>query len=94
LKWTLVGESSKLVSASSGRRENKVIIQNPKVEIYEEGKVSLTLTGKTGTLIALGVKKITCISTVRWSVSTKMERSIQKNSIGEIKMEHFTHRLK
>ncbi len=57
MKWTLVGESSKLVSASSGRRENKVIIQNPKVEIYEEGKVSLTLTGKTGTLYRAGREK-------------------------------------
>lgn len=48
LKWTLVGDSSKLVSDTSTRSADEMIVQNPVVEIYEEGKVSLKVTSKTG----------------------------------------------
>lgn len=50
LKWTLEGEASEM-------RRNTVIVQNPKVQIYEEGQVSITLTGKTGQYFSVGKKK-------------------------------------
>ncbi len=55
LKWKLVGETSEL--RESKAIGNRVIIQNPKVQIYEEGKVSITLTSKTGQLFSTGIKK-------------------------------------
>lgn len=55
LKWTLVGETSEL--RESKAIGNRVIIQNPKVQIYEEGKVSITLTSKTGQLFSSGSKR-------------------------------------
>ena len=48
LKWTLVGDSSKLIGNNSRSVGNEMIIDNPTVEIYEEGKISLKLTAKTG----------------------------------------------
>lgn len=50
LKWTLVGESSEI-------RKEKMIVQNPKVQIFEDGKISITLTGKTGRYFRIGPKK-------------------------------------
>ncbi len=50
LKWTLVGEVSEI-------RKNIVIVQKPKVQIYEEGQVSITLTGETGQYFNVGNKK-------------------------------------
>ncbi len=50
LKWTLVGEASDM-------RGHIVIVQKPKVQIYEEGQVSITLTGKTGRYFSVGKKK-------------------------------------
>ena len=48
LKWTLVGDSSKLISNNSRSVGNEMIVENPTVEIYEEGKISLKITAKTG----------------------------------------------
>lgn len=48
LKWTLVGDSSKLISDNSRNVGNEMIVVNPTVEIYEEGKISLKITAKTG----------------------------------------------
>ena len=50
LKWTLVGQSSEM-------QKHRIIVKNPKVEIFEEGKISLTLTGKQGQYFRLGTKK-------------------------------------
>ena len=50
LKWSLVGESSEM-------RGGETIIHNPKVKIFEEGKVSLTLTGKRGQYFPVGKNK-------------------------------------
>ena len=50
LKWTLVGQSSET-------QKHRIIVKNPKVEIFEEGKISLTLTGKQGQYFRLGPKK-------------------------------------
>lgn len=50
LKWTLVGESSEV-------RREKVVVQNPKVQIFKEGQLSITLTSKTGQLFRIGKKK-------------------------------------
>lgn len=55
LKWTLVGDSSEMQENKA--RENKIIVQNPKVQIYEEGKISITLTSLTGELYSSGRKK-------------------------------------
>lgn len=55
LKWTLVGSSSEMQKTRTGG--NKIIIQNPKVQIYEEGEVSITLTSKSGELYNAGLKK-------------------------------------
>ena len=55
LKWTLVGDSSELQENKA--RGNKIIVQNPKVQIYEEGKVSITLTSLIGELYSSGRKK-------------------------------------
>lgn len=57
LKWTLVGDSSKLVSQSSRSVGNEMIVQNPIVEIYEEGKISLKITAKTGKYYPSGKNK-------------------------------------
>ena len=57
LKWALVGDVSTMVGDSPQERGNKVIIQNPKVEIFEEGEVSLTLTAKTGKFFSTGPEK-------------------------------------
>ena len=55
VKWTLVGDSSEMQeNKASG---NKIIIQNPRVQIYEEGKVSITLTSLTGELYSTGKKR-------------------------------------
>lgn len=48
LKWTLVGDASKLISNNSRNVGNEMIVENPTVEIYEEGKISLKITAKTG----------------------------------------------
>ena len=50
LKWTLIGESSEV-------RREKVVVQNPKVQIFEEGQLSITLTSKTGQLFRIGKRK-------------------------------------
>lgn len=50
LKWTLIGKSSEF-------RANTVTVQSPKVEIYEEGKISITLTSKTGYYYTKGKDK-------------------------------------
>ena len=50
LKWTLVGVASEM-------RGDKVFVRNPKVQIFEEGQVSITLTGKTGQYFSTGVNK-------------------------------------
>ena len=55
LKWTLVGETSELHEDKA--RGNKLIVHNPKVQIFEEGKVSITLTSKTGQLFSSGIKR-------------------------------------
>lgn len=55
LKWTLVGNSSEFQENKA--RGNKIIVQNPKVQIYEEGKVTITLTSLTGELYSSGRKK-------------------------------------
>lgn len=57
LKWTLVGDSSKLVSHNSRVVGNEMIVQNPIVEIYEEGKISLKITAKTGKYYPSGKNK-------------------------------------
>ncbi len=57
LKWTLVGDTSTTVGDSPQERGNKVVIQNPKVQIFEEGKVSLTLTAKTGKFFSTGPER-------------------------------------
>lgn len=57
LKWTLVGDSSKLVSDTTARFADEMIVQNPAVEIYEEGKVSLKVTSKTGKYYPSGKNK-------------------------------------
>lgn len=57
LKWTLVGDSSKLVSDSTARFSDEMIVQNPVVEIYEEGKLSLKITSKTGKYYPSGKNK-------------------------------------
>ncbi len=48
LKWTLVGDASKLISDNSRNVGNEMIVENPTVEIYEDGKISLKITAKTG----------------------------------------------
>ncbi len=55
VKWTLVGDSS--VLRDNKAIGNKIIVQNPKVQIYEAGKVSITLTSLTGELYSSGKKK-------------------------------------
>lgn len=55
LKWTLVGDSSEIQENKA--RGNKIVVQNPRVQIYEEGKVSITLTSLTGELYSSGRKK-------------------------------------
>ena len=55
LKWTLVGDSSEMQENKA--LGNKIIVQNPKVQIYEEGKVSITLTSLTGELFSSGRKR-------------------------------------
>lgn len=55
LKWTLVGETSEL--RESKAIGNRIIVQNPKVQIFEEGKVSITLTSKKGILFSTGSKR-------------------------------------
>ena len=55
LKWTLVGISSEM--RENKARGNKIVVQNPKVQIFEEGKVSITLTSLTGELFSTGKKK-------------------------------------
>ena len=55
LKWTLVGDFSEM--EENKVRGNKIIVQNPKVQIYEEGNVSITLTSLTGELYSTGRKR-------------------------------------
>ena len=50
LKWTLEGVASEML-------EDKMIVQDPKVQIYEEGKISITLTAKTGQYFRSGPQK-------------------------------------
>lgn len=50
LKWSLIGEASEV-------RGQKVVVQNPKVQIFEEGKVSITLTSKQGRYLRIGKNK-------------------------------------
>lgn len=57
LKWTLVGDASKLVSHNSRTVGDEMIVQNPIVEIYEEGKISLKITAKTGKYYPSGKNK-------------------------------------
>ena len=54
-KWTLVGTSSELRKTKTGG--NKIIVQNPTVQIYKEGEISITLTSQTGELYNTGQKK-------------------------------------
>ena len=57
LKWTLVGDSSKLISDNSRNVGKEMIVDNPTVEIYEEGKISLKITAKTGKYYPSGKNK-------------------------------------
>lgn len=50
LKWTLEGVTSEM-------QGDTIIVQNPKVQIFEEGEVSITLTGNTGQYYSSGVNK-------------------------------------
>ncbi len=49
-RWYLSGESSEI-------RKDKVIVKNPKVQIFEEGKISITLTGDKGEFFPTGKQK-------------------------------------
>lgn len=57
LKWTLVGDSSKLISNNNSRLEDEMVVQNPTVEIYEAGQVSLKITSKIGKYYPTGKEK-------------------------------------
>ena len=50
LKWTLVGEASTL-------HQDTVHIENPTVEIFENGEVAITLTSKKGVQFLTGTDK-------------------------------------
>ncbi len=49
-KWHLRGESSEI-------RKEKVIVKNPELQIFEEGKISITLTGDKGEFFPTGKQK-------------------------------------
>ena len=57
LKWTLVGDSSKLVNDPNSQIGNEMIVQNPVVEIYEDGKISLKITSNIGKYYPSGENK-------------------------------------
>ncbi len=57
LKWTLVGEVLTIIGEESDVSRDKVTVQNPKVQIFEEGQVAITLTSKRGQHFLRGKEK-------------------------------------
>ena len=57
LKWTLVGEVLTIIGEESDLNRDKVTVQNPKVQIFEEGAVVITLTSKIGQHFLRGKEK-------------------------------------